>query len=83
MDMSAINLENRRDMRSIFIAVPWQLTLFLTPMVLVTKQWHIFWPLFGLLIVLSLMLYFGWFRRLSAQSKASVDGSPLDATPQN
>jgi Na+/proline symporter len=76
LDLSAVNQENRRDVRSIFIAVPWQLTLFLTPMVLVTKQWYIFWPLFGLLIVLSLMLYFGWFRHLSAQSKASLDSSP-------
>jgi len=83
MDFSEVNLENRRDMKSIFVAVPWQLTLFMTPMVLVTKQWHLFWPLFGLLIVLSLMLYFGWFRHLSARPKASVDGSPLDAVSQN
>jgi SSS family solute:Na+ symporter len=79
IDQHEVALENKRDLRSIFIAVPWQLTLFLTPMVLVTRQWHLFWPLFGLLMVLSLLLYFGWFRHLSARPRTSVAGSPSDA----
>jgi solute:Na+ symporter, SSS family len=78
VDLKEVDAENKRDIRSIFIAVPWQLTLFMTPMVLVTRQWHLFWPLFGLLIVLSLLLYFGWFRHLSARPRASVVGSPHD-----
>lgn len=79
IDQHQVAEENKRDIRSIFIAVPWQLTLFLTPMVFVTRQWHLFWPLFGLLIVLSLLLYFGWFRHLSARPRTSVAGSPPDA----
>ncbi len=78
LDLQEVDAENKRDIRSIFIAVPWQLTLFLTPMVFVTRQWHLFWPLFGLLIVLSLLLYFGWFRHLSARPRTSVAGSPPD-----
>ncbi len=79
LDLQEVDAENKRDIRSIFVAVPWQLTLFLTPMVFVTRQWHLFWPLFGLLIVLSLLLYFGWFRHLSARPRTSVAGSPPDA----
>lgn len=79
IDQHQVDEENKRDIRSIFIAVPWQLTLFLTPMVFVTRQWHLFWPLFGLLIVLSLLLYFGWFRHLSALPRTPVEVSPSDA----
>lgn len=79
IDQHQVDEENKRDIRSIFIAVPWQLTLFLTPMVFVTRQWHLFWPLFGLLIVLSLLLYFGWFRHLSALPRTPVEASPSDA----
>lgn len=79
IDQHQVDEENKRDIRSIFIAVPWQLTLFLTPMVVVTRQWHLFWPLFGLLIVLSLLLYFGWFRHLSALPRTPVEASPSDA----
>ncbi len=79
IDQHQVAEENKRDLRSIFVAVPWQLTLFLTPMVFVTRQWHLFWPLFGLLIVLSLMLYFGWFRHLSALPRTPVEASPSDA----
>lgn len=69
-----VKQEHRRDLRSIFIAVPWQLVLFLTPMVFITKQWHLFWPLMALLMVLSTLLYFTWFRHLSVEPRNPANG---------
>jgi len=60
-----INRENQRDTIATLIAVPWQLVLFLTGMMLVIKQWDMFGVLFMLLILLSIGLYFTWFRYLS------------------
>ena len=58
--------ENRRDLIALCVAIPWQLTLFLTPMVMMTKQWGAFLGLLALLVVLSTLLYFTWYRHLSA-----------------
>jgi SSS family solute:Na+ symporter len=60
-----ITRENQRDILATFIAVPWQLILFLTGMMLVMKQWDQFGILLSVLIVLSIGLYFTWFRYLS------------------
>ncbi len=59
-----IKQENQRDIIAICFAVPWQLVLFLTGMLLVTKQWEQFGLLLLVLIVLSIALYFTWFRHL-------------------
>jgi Na+/proline symporter len=59
-----IKQENRRDIIAICIAVPWQLVLFLTGMMLITKQWEQFGWLLLLLMLLSIGLYFSWFRYL-------------------
>lgn len=37
--LSQINLENRRDILSTFLAVPWQVVLFLTGMAVILKRW--------------------------------------------
>ncbi|MCA1801431.1 MAG: hypothetical protein LC662_03120 [Rhodothermaceae bacterium] len=42
IDMNAVNEENRRDIFSTFVAVPWMLFMGITPMLFVTKQWHYF-----------------------------------------
>ena len=67
--MAKINQENRRDIIAIFFAVPWQVVLFLTGMMIVLKQWANFISLFGILIILSLGLYWFWFRHLSKEVK--------------
>ena len=64
-----INQENRRDIIAIFFAVPWQVVLFLTGMMIVLKQWTNFVSLFGILVILSFGLYWFWFRHLSKQVK--------------
>jgi Na+/proline symporter len=67
--LNQINEENRRDIIAIFFAVPWQVVLFLTGMMIVMKQWSNVFNLFGLLIVLSAGLYWFWFRHLSKEVK--------------
>ncbi len=59
--------ENRRDIISTFFAVPWQVVLFLTMMMIIMKAWHTLFILLGLLILLSTGLYFTWFRHLSTE----------------
>ncbi len=65
--MAKINLENRRDILSTFIAVPWQVILFLFGMMIVLKQWNHVGVLFIILAILSVALYFNWFRHLSTE----------------
>ena len=67
--LSKINGENRRDIIAIFFAVPWQVVLFLTGMMVVMKQWTNVFNLLLLLIPLSLGLYWFWFRHLSDEVK--------------
>lgn len=65
--MEKINKENRRDIISTFFAVPWQLVLFLTGMAVIFKRWDEFMVLAVLLVLLSIGLYFNWFRHLSTE----------------
>ncbi|MFQ6674814.1 MAG: sodium:solute symporter [Fidelibacterota bacterium] len=64
-----IRRENRRDTLSIFMAVPWQVVLFLTGMMVVMKRWDNMGSLLILLVLLSVGLYFSWFRHLSTEVK--------------
>ena len=47
-----INEENRRDIIAIFFAVPWQIVLFLTGLMIVMKQWYNVLNLFDLSLYL-------------------------------
>lgn len=67
--MKQVNKENRRDLFSVFIAVPWQLALFMIWMLLIMRRWDQFIYLLITLIVLSVILYFSWFRHLSTEVK--------------
>jgi hypothetical protein len=64
-----VNQENRRDIIATFFAVPWQVVLFLTGMMIVMKQWANVLNLGFLLILLSAGLYWFWFRHLSKEVK--------------
>lgn len=61
--------ENRRDIFSIFFAVPWQISLFMMWMMLIMKRWDNFFITLVLTIILTTILYFSWFRHLSVKSK--------------
>jgi hypothetical protein len=65
----AIKKENTRDIISVFIAVPWQLVLFMFMMNLVFKAWSQALTLGLIFIGLSVALYFNWFRYLSTEVK--------------
>lgn len=64
-----INRENRRDLFSIFLAVPWQLVLFLLGMMIIFQRWVNFSYLLVVFVILSVGLYFTWFRHLSSEVK--------------
>jgi Na+/proline symporter len=62
-----INSENRRDIIAICLALPWQIVLFLTGMTLILKRFDLFAYLLVALAILSLGLYYFWFRHLSSE----------------
>jgi Na+/proline symporter len=74
LDMAAVNKENRRDIFSTFVAVPWMLFMGITPMLFVTKQWTYFGYAGAILLVLTLILYFSWFKHLN---KAGMEHSDV------
>ncbi len=74
IEMAAVNKENRRDIFSTFVAVPWMLFMGITPMLFVTKQWTYFAYAGSILLVLSIILYFSWFKHLN---KAGLEHSEL------
>lgn len=66
--MEGVDAENKRDILSTVIAVPWMLTLCITPMLLMVRQWPEFFTALGILTVLSVSLYCSWFRHLSTEN---------------
>jgi len=78
--VEAIRAENRRDLLAICLAVPWQLPLFLTTMMVVTREWLTVALLTALLVALTVGLYFTWYRHLSVsdESAARVSAATAD-----
>jgi Na+/proline symporter len=79
LDLEAIRAENRRDILAICVAVPWQLTLFLTTMMAVTREWATVAVLTALLVVLTVALYFLWYRHLSVAEAETAQADPATA----
>ncbi len=77
--MEAVDAENKRDILSTFFAVPWMLTLCITPMLFMVRKWSEFSISMTLLVMLSIALYFSWFRHLSTENNLDDDNS-LDTT---
>lgn len=67
--IAPIAAENRRDIVATFFAVPWMLFLGITPMMVVTKQWTYALICSSILLVLSVVLYFIWYKYLSKSVK--------------
>ena len=70
-----VDLENRRDIISTFMAVPWMLILCITPMLFMVRQWQAFSIALVLLAGLSIGLYFTWFRHLSTEN--TIEANPV------
>jgi len=65
--LEKVNRENRRDIIATFFAVPWQVVLFLTMMMIVMQRWDSFAWLLVSLVVLSVGLYHFWYKHLSTE----------------
>jgi solute:Na+ symporter, SSS family len=65
------------DILATFVAIPWQLFLFITPMLFMMKEWDNFAKSLFCLIVLSVGLYFLWYKRLSNKETTEVQASEL------
>ncbi|MBK9120168.1 MAG: sodium:solute symporter [Phycisphaerales bacterium] len=65
-EVAGIQRENRRDLLALLLAVPWQLVLFLLPMVALLRQWPLTAGLAAALLLLSIGLYIVWYRPLRA-----------------
>lgn len=70
--LKEIKRENRRDIISTFIAVPWQISFFMAGMMLIMKNWENFLILLALFSALTVALYFSWFKGLSYVEKEDV-----------
>ena len=68
-----IKNENHSDIVSTLIAIPWQLTLFMLGITFMMKRWDIFGTLLAVFIVLSIALYFTWFKYLSKEVTISEE----------
>ncbi|HDR05596.1 MAG TPA: sodium:solute symporter [Candidatus Marinimicrobia bacterium] len=68
-----IDAENRRDIISTLMAVPWQVLLFMFMMNLIFKVWSQALFLGVFLVALSIGLYFNWFRHLSTEVNMDDD----------
>ncbi len=64
-----IKQENQRDILATFVAIPWQLTLFLMGIAFMMKRLDTFGILLLVFMFLSIALYFTWFRYLSKELK--------------
>lgn len=61
--------EHRSDIISLFIAVPWQFMLYWTPMQLMFHQYVRFWVSLLILAILSVALYWFWYRNLPVEKR--------------
>ncbi|NEP57596.1 MAG: Na+:solute symporter [Symploca sp. SIO2G7] len=64
---NTITTENQRDLLATAIAIPWQIVLCLTGIMLMMKRWDNFQILLLLLLVLSICLYVTWYRHLKEE----------------
>lgn len=68
-----INQENRRDIISTVIAMVWQLSLFLSGMMLILGHWGKLAILLGVFAFTSVLLYFNWYKHLSNEVDINSD----------
>jgi len=67
-EIIAVEKENRRDIFSTILAVPWQVAFFLLMMSIIFKTWGNVLVLGGIFIGLTIALYFTWFKHLSTDA---------------
>lgn len=68
--------ENKTDFRNIFIALVWQITLFMSAITVVWHHWTALAVAFPVFVILTIVLYFTWYKKLppaDAQVVEEVD----------
>lgn len=78
-DEDAIRAENRLGLFNLVVALAWQLTLFITVVAAVWRNWQAMYPALTAFVLLSLTLYFFWYRNLAAEGVGGDDVSPTTA----
>ncbi|WP_245927738.1 sodium:solute symporter family protein [Aphanothece hegewaldii] len=68
-----IKAENQRDILATFLAVPWQMILFMMGIMFMMKRWDNLGILALFFMLLTIGLYFTWFRYLSKEVKITQD----------
>jgi Na+/proline symporter len=72
-ESDSIRSENRLGLMNMMIALAWQLCLFITVIAAVWHNWQAMYPALAALFVLSVALYFFWYRNLSATGVGQDD----------
>ena len=62
-----VHAENKRDLVSVLLAVPWQMAMFLIWINLILRQRNGFFMTLAVFALLSLLLYFNWYRYLGKE----------------
>jgi Na+/proline symporter len=55
-----------RDMFNVLIGVVWQITLMAAPVYLVLREWRLFWIIFAVMVLTSVILKFNWWDKLES-----------------
>ncbi len=58
------NRDCARNWVNIVVGIVWQLSIFTTPIYIVTRNWHYFWPSFAVFAVTITFLKFNWYDKL-------------------
>ncbi|CAN5184892.1 Na+:solute symporter [soil metagenome] len=66
-EVRGIHRESALEITSAVLAIPWQLSMFLCPMLIVLRQWTQAMLIGGVWMALSVGLYFVWYRNLSQE----------------
>ncbi len=64
IDLEEVKTENKRDLVATVITIIWQLSLFITMMMLILKEWNTFIITCTICVISSIMLYRRWYRYL-------------------
>jgi len=72
-DRLAMQKEHRNDILAVALAIPFQLSLFLTLMTIGMQTWGQFAVVMSITIVLGVLLYFVWYRNLETDSPGPIE----------
>jgi glycerol-3-phosphate acyltransferase PlsY len=64
IDLAEVKTENKRDIVATAITIIWQLSLFITMMMLILKEWNTFIITAMICVISSILLYRRWYRYL-------------------